>query len=247
MSDVRSFYNAYYHPANVTLVVAGDFDTEEGADLVGGYFGTIPAGPPVVPPAPDPGLLRRGGERKERSPIIPFDAVFLGYHTPSLYERDSYAMELLAAILSDGESSRLYRSLEYTQEIASESECFIDEGELGSIFYLYAVGQNTRIGPERLRAALLAEVESIARDGVSQRELEKVKNQKLTRIARSLQSISSRAERLAWFTAMFDDPSLAFREADLYAPIGVDDIRDVACRYLRDASPNIIEYRRGKG
>ncbi len=155
-------------------------------------------------------------------------------------------MELLAAILSDGESSRLYRSLEYTQEIASECECFLDEGELGSIFYLYAVGQNAKVTPERLREALLAEVETITREGVGERELQKVKNQKLTRIARSLQSISSRAERLAWFSALFDDPALAFSEADLYAPITVDDIRDVACRYLRDASPNIIEYRRGK-
>src|SRR5690606_27910793 len=120
MEDVRSFYNEFYHPANVTLVVAGDFDPTEGRELVEGYFGTIPPGPVVVPPTPDQGLHRTGVELRQRSPIIPFNAVFLGYHTPSLHHRDSYAMELLAAILSDGESSRLYRSLEYTQEIASE-------------------------------------------------------------------------------------------------------------------------------
>jgi predicted Zn-dependent peptidase len=247
MQDVRSFYDAYYHPANVTLVVAGDFDREEGGELISAYFGAIPAGPAVVTPAPAERLLRTGGEHRQYSSIIPFNAVFLGYHTPSLHHRDSYAMELLAAILSDGESSRLYRSLEYTQEIASECECFLDEGELGSMFYLYAVGQNARITPARLREALLAEVETIARDGVTERELQKVKNQKLTRIARALQSVSTRAERLAWFTAMFDDPSLAFREADLYAPVTVDDIRDVARRYLGTAAPNVIEYHRKNG
>src|SRR5690606_25658780 len=130
----------------------------------------------------------------------PLNAIFLGYHAPTVYDRDLHALELLSAIISDGESSRLYQSLEYTLEIASETGCYIDEGELGSMLYIYAVAQNNRVSPRKLRKALDAEIERVVLDGVREEELQKAKNRKITRIAHDLQSISDRAERLAYFT-----------------------------------------------
>ena len=82
----------------------------------------------------------------------------------------------------------------------------------------------------------------MAEGGVSERELQKVKNRKMTRITHSLQSISSRAERLAYFQVLFDDPLLAFREASVYDSVTVDDIRRVARQYLLDAQSNVVEY-----
>jgi zinc protease len=244
MERVRMFYSRFYHPSNAVLVIAGDIEPEETMRLVKGYFGAIPAGESVRRPAVDASRLRYGNRRRIGSTIIPFDAVFLGYHVPSVHESDIHALELLAAILSEGESSRLYRALEYEQEIASEADSFLDDGELGSVFYVYAVAQNRKTRPAQLEASLRAEVVTIAEKGVSDRELEKVKNRKVTRIAHALQSVSSRAERLAWFEGLFSDPMRAFREADLYDSITPEDIQRVARRYLLDTEPNVIEYRR---
>jgi predicted Zn-dependent peptidase len=243
MDDVRAFYQRFYIPSNATLVVAGDFDPVEARVLVEGYFGSIPGGLPIDRPAPDPSLHRFGARRSLESEIAPFNAIFLAYHVSAIHESDIHALELLSSILADGESSRLYQTLEYDEEIASEAEAFIDDGELGSLFYIYAVAQNAKVTPERLEASLRREVARVAGEGVSERELEKVKNRKVTRIIHALQSISNRAERLAYFAALFDEPMLAFREAELYAGVTAEDVQRVARQYLLDAEPDVVEYR----
>jgi predicted Zn-dependent peptidase len=247
METVRSFYSRFYHPSNAVLVVAGDIEPEETMRLVRGYFGAIPAADLVVPPVVNSSQLHHNNRRAVSSPLVPFNAVFLAYHTPSIYDRDIHVLELLSMILSEGESSRLYRALEYEQEIASEAESFIDDGELSSLFYIYAVAQNRKVTPAELEKSLLAEIAAIASDGVSERELQKVKNRKMTRITHTLQSISNRSERLAYFEGLFGDPMLAFSEAGIYEPITPEDIQRVARIYLRDAAPNVVEYTRARG
>ncbi len=244
MDDVRAFYSRFYKPDGTILVVAGDFDPDEAESLVAKYFGSIPGQGPVPPSlAIDRSLLLQyGGRRRIHRDNIPFNGVFLGYHVPSVTHPDFPAIDLIASILADGESSRLYRQLEYTMQIASEAEAFVDDGEFGSMLYLYAIGQNKRVGIAKLEKALRAELATLASDGVSKRELEKARNRKVTRIAHALQSISNRAERLAWFTSMLNQPDLAFHEADLYASITLDDIHRVARTYFCDAEPNVVEY-----
>jgi predicted Zn-dependent peptidase len=245
MEDVREFYTRFYVPDGTVLVVAGDFDQAEAEQLIGDYFGSIPSNgtPPLLAQAIDrTPLLHYGRRRRIHRDNIPFNGVFLGYHVPSVTDPDFPAVDLIASILADGESSRLYRKLEYSMQIASEAEAFVDDGEFGSMLYLYAIGQNKRVGIAALEKALRGELASLANDGVSKRELEKVRNRKVTRIAHSLQSISNRAERLAWFTTVLNQPNLAFHEADLYASITVDDIHRVARRWFSDVEPNVVEY-----
>ena len=242
MDDVSAFYHRFYVPSNATLVIGGDFDSAEAMAMIETYFGSIPAGEPIVRPEPNASLHRSGARRRVHSSIIPFNAAFLGYHTPGLYDADIYPLELLVTILADGESSRFYRALEYEQEIASETECFVEEGELGSLMYIYAIGQTADVTTEQLERSLLAEIRRIADEGVTERELQKSKNRKMTTVVSALQSVSTRTERLAWYKALFDDPALAFSEASLYEAITVDDIQRVARVWLADAEPCVVEY-----
>jgi zinc protease len=241
MDDVRDFYQRFYVPSNATLVIGGDFDRDEALQLVAGYFGPIPSGAPIDRPRANESLHRHGQRRRIKSAIVPFDAVFLAYHSPALDNPDIYPLELLVTVLADGESSRFYRALEYEQEIASETECFVEEGELGSLLYIYAIGQTAKNTPQELEAALIAEIMKVADEGITDRELQKAKNRKMTSVVSALQSVSTRTERLAWYKAIFDDPAIAFHEADLYEPITVDDVKRVARTWLT-ASPNVVEY-----
>lgn len=243
LHDMRRFYERYYVPSNATVVIAGGVDRDQASDLAGAYFGGLPGGtvpdaPPIVPDA----FLLNGGRHRVIDPITPLNAVFLGWHAPDLRSADLRALELLAAILADGESSRFYLALEYDPLIASETAAFIDEGEIGSSFCAYAIAQNNRVRPGRLEEALLAQIADIASEGPTAHELEKAKNRKISSVVHGLQSVSNRAERMAYFAATFDDPSLTWREAEIYDALTVRDVRDAAERYLASASPSVVEY-----
>ncbi len=243
LEDVHEFYRLHYRPSNAVLVVAGDLDTEPTLGAIERYFGPIAASPPPPRRIVDATLLRTGGSMRRLTPQNPLNAVFVAFHLPPLNHPDIPALELLAAVLADGESSRFYRVLEYETSLASETDAFVDEGELGSLFHLYAVAQDNRIGAKRLAAELLAQLRRVAEDGVQELELQKVKNQRLTRIAASLQSVSTRAERLAWFAAVANRPALAFTESELFENVTREDIRRVARTYFSDVEPAIVEYR----
>jgi len=247
MDDVRRFYERYYVPSRALLTVAGDFDVVEIRDLVRAYFGDIAPGQRSEPAVKHDPFALKGYQRVgQRTSIVrdihPFNAVFLGWHAPAIGAADLRALDVLADALAEGESSRLYRALEYEQEIASDVDVLVDEGEVGSLLYIYAVGQQTDVTVLQLEKAIRHEIERVATEGIATRELEKVINRKMTRIAHSLQSISSRAERLAWFASLYGDATLAFREADLYAHLTVEDIRRVATEYLTSVEPNVVAY-----
>lgn len=246
MDDVRRFYERFYIPRRAQLTIAGDFDRTEAVEFIEGYYGDIasPAGSSVNGKGGShlASYCRRGGRRVIRREIVPFNAVFMGWHAPPFGHHDLRALDLLGDVLAEGESSRFYRALEYEKEIASEADFLLDEGELGSMIYLYAVAADRSVAASELEEGILEEVERVARKGVSDRELMKVIHRKATRIAHSLQSISSRAERLALFGALYDDPMLAFREADLYTTITAADVQRVAAEYLTSFHPSVVEY-----
>lgn len=246
MEDVQTFYERYYVPSRAILTVAGDFRSDETMGLIEGYFGDIAAGRSA---ASGPSVNRVGAEEERTGgrrcisrDILPFNALFMGWHVPPIGCRDLRAVDILTDVLAEGESSRLYRTLEYTMQIASETDAFVDEGELDSMLYVYAVAQHGNVENRRLEESMRKEIERISCEGITEVELQKVINRKTTRIAHALQSISNRAERLAWFSALYNDPMLAFREGDLYASITLDDIQRVASEYLTAVEPNIIEY-----
>lgn len=242
LADMRSFYERFYIPRNATLVIAGGIGEKEGLDLAEEYFGGIPGGEvPAVSPL-SPSLLITGQEQEIIDPITPLNAVFMGWHVPDLHSFDLRALELLAGILADGESSRFYLGLEYDPMIASETAAFIDEGEIGSTFCVYAIAQNNRIRPARLERGLLEQIEKMAATGPTGQELQKAKNRKISAVVHGLQSVTNRAERMAYFAAVCDDPSLTWHEAQTYEEITVRDIRNAAERYLASARPSIVRY-----
>lgn len=242
LDDMRWFYEGYYIPSNATLVIAGGVDPQEGLDVAEAYFSEIPAGTRGNAPVPSSTMLRSGGRRREQSKLIPFNGVFLGWHAPSILLPDLMCLEILASILADGESSRFYLTMEYDPMIASETGAYVEEGDLGSTFCVYAMAQSKNISTQQLEDALLTQIRMIASNGITARELEKAKNRKISTVVQSLQSVSNRAERMAWFAATHNDPSLAWKEAQAYEEITTDDIQRAANQYLVSHNASVVEY-----
>jgi zinc protease len=174
--DALRFYRLYYDPANAFIVAVGDFQKEAILKLISERFGTIPSrGAPehyryVDPPQMGP---RRALVVSEAA-RLPF--VMMGYHVPNLLEPDGYVLEVISAILSRGRSSRVYENLVRGKLAISAAASY----ELLSIdpplLYLYAEPL-PGIDPAVVEEALEKEIERLQTEPVSERELEKAKNQ----------------------------------------------------------------------
>ena len=174
--DLYNYYRTYYAPNNATIVVVGDFDTDKLLKKIGGSFGTIPKGP-----APLEHSLIEPSQRGERRVVVKKEAqlpyIAMAYHVPNFKDPDSYPLEVLSVILSGGKSSRLYQSLVYKKQIAlyagGDYEGISKDPHL---FYFYAsVATGKKV--EEVESALYEEIEKLKNEPVTDREIEKAKNQ----------------------------------------------------------------------
>src|SRR5438093_6726069 len=174
--DLKRHYDSYYVPNNATLLVVGDFKADALLPTITRLFEPIPNKP--VPPPPAVTEPEQRGERRiivKREAQVPF--VVAGYRRPNYTHGDSYPLTILESILSNGKSSRLYRSLVYEQKIAlavgGEYSLLQADPEL---FYLYAVvkpGQKV----ERVEHALYRELARLQATLPTAQELQRAKNQ----------------------------------------------------------------------
>ena len=184
MSDINNFtredlynhYKTYYVPNNATIVVVGDFNTNNVFVQIEKYFGKIPRGretPGVVAVEP-----KQQGERRvviKKQAELP--AVFAGYKVPTVRHPDSYALNVLQDILATGRSSHLYRTLVYEKQIALYAGGDYDDVSADPNLFVVYAGVMPRKTIEEVEKALYAEIDKFKTSPVSDEELQKAKNQ----------------------------------------------------------------------
>ncbi|HEX2120720.1 MAG TPA: pitrilysin family protein [Thermoanaerobaculia bacterium] len=226
LEDVKDFFRRYYAPNNAVLTVTGDFDPAEARALIQKYFASIPAGPAIQRPSIAP---RRGvGEARETlEGAVQLPRVYRLYRLPKFGDRGWFAGALLANILGRDKASRLERSLVYEQQIAQDVVAFMWDAELEGMLMLWATAKQG-VSPEKLEAALDAEIEKVIRNGVTETELERAKVQTETDFAHELEEFSARADFLSMLTTYFGDPKIAHNWLDRYRQITAADVQNVA-------------------
>ena len=176
IEDVRDFFETYYVPENAVLVIAGDFDPVATVELVQRYFGRVPkAKKPVprdIPREPTPTAERRLTVYDD----VPLPAVVVAHHITFDGHPDSYPLHIVNKVLSDGNSSRIYRSLVYEKRLALAAFGGGNIVEHPNLFFATAIvqpGQST----EAAIKALTAELDRLREEPITERELERTKNQ----------------------------------------------------------------------
>lgn len=242
IDDVRAFHALYYRPDNAVLVVAGNFDPAQLDKWVDQYFGPIKR--------PDWSIPRVTATEPERTvavsrtvyePNTPLPAVLISYQIPPDRDPDGPALAVLNTILSGGESSRLYNSLVYRDQLAQSAESFVDSkqgpGNL-AVLAIMASGKKVEDG----EAALRREVARM-RDGlVTAAELAKARNQILTTTLRARETAEGKASTIAQATIIDGDPRAADRDLAAVARVTAADVQRVARKYLRDERSATIRY-----
>lgn len=208
MSDIRqlnrikaeSFLKRYYAPNNAVIAVVGDIKPAEVIALVGRYFGDIPPGIPVpmVPVQEEP----RQGERRVEVLGDAEPELMLAYPATAATMPDDEVFDLISAVLTGGSSSRLYKSLVLERQLAVQISTFDTPGKLyPSLFMIYAIPRSPHTVQE-VEAAVLAELERLKTEPVSQKELQKVLNQLEYEEARQMGSNGGLARNLTEYEAV---------------------------------------------
>ena len=244
LQAVQEFFDTYYAPNNAVLSISGDFEPEAAMQLVETYFGQIPRRetPAYVEAAPPSQTSERNETMYDANATLP--AMHLAYHIPPDRSPDHYALELLALVLGDGESSRLYQALIKEREICQDIAVGTDDRRGPDLFSFWAVMASGH-PPKEAQAVIVAELESIADKGVTARELEKAKNRVRAAFVFGLQSNMARSQKLAEYELYWGDANLLKVELDHYLAVSMEDIKRVAATYFDAANRTVLDVLPG--
>jgi zinc protease len=231
--DVSDFFALYYAPNNASLCVAGDFDPAEAKAFIAKYFGTIPPGRPVQRIERWSPVLD-GERRAVAEDDVELPRVIMAWHTPALYAPDDAEFGLLAAILSNGKSSRLYQALVYEQQIAQDVSAWQDSREIGGVFQVEATAK-PGVDLARLEKAVDAELRRLLDKGVARDELARAQTGYEVRFIRRLQSVGGfggRADLLNGYNVHTGNPGFLAQDLGRYRAATPAGVTAAARRYL---------------
>ncbi|MBX9795452.1 pitrilysin family protein [Sphingomonas sp.] len=242
IDDVRAFHATYYRPDNAVLVVAGNFDPKQLDQWVDKYFAPIkrPTTPiPRVTVAEPPRTAAI--TRTVYEDNVPLPAVLMSFQVPPDRDADNAPLAVLNAIMSEGESSRLYESLVYRDQLAVNAGTFMSSRQSTGALAVYAIlaGGKTAAQGE---AALKREIARLRDAPVTAAELAKARNRILTSTLRARETADGKASALAEAIIIDGDPAAADRQLAEIAAVTAADVQRVARRYLGDNQAAIVRY-----
>lgn len=232
IEDVRQFFNTFYKPNNATLVIVGDFNSRRALLWTRKYFDGIPASAKPIPRInhPEPPQTAERIVKKSYS-NTPLPAIVIGYKIPARYTPDTYPLDLASDILSGGESSRLYQTLVYKDQIAVQAAGSANFSEDPNLYWAYAI-MNPGHSPEDGQKALVTVLDGLKTQPVEARELDKAKNQEIAGFILGRDTDEEKAVALAAATVIGKDPGLVNTELSRYLSSTPDDIQRVAKDYF---------------
>ncbi|HTI38731.1 MAG TPA: pitrilysin family protein [Vicinamibacterales bacterium] len=231
IDDVRDFFHTYYVPTNATAVVVGDFDTKDAVGLVERYLGRVPKSNAPVPRD----IPKEPPQTKEKRVTLheewPLPAVVVAYHITYDGHPDSYPLHVASKILSDGQSSRIYRKLVYETGIALAAFGGGNIIEDPNLFFAVAIVQPGHTTDEAA-TALVGELDRLRDEPITAEELQQAKNQLARDYILGRESVKDKAEVLGHAAVIHGDLKTADGEFDIFQNLTSADVQRVARTYF---------------
>ncbi|HEY0670875.1 MAG TPA: pitrilysin family protein [Longimicrobiales bacterium] len=235
--DVIDFYKQYYVPNNATIVLAGDITLEQARKFAQEYFGDIKTGQRITPlPAPT-AVPRTDGERRQvvEDKLASVPLIMGAYNIPPHEDKDIYALQLLGAVLGQGESSRLFQRLVKQEKAATFAGSGLASRWKGG--YMSFQAQPVQgVEAAKVEGLLWEEVEKVKTQGITAEELNKAKRQFIAGQIMSRQMVLSKAEAIQHARFMHGDINSVNTDLDNYNAVTLEDVKRVANKYL--VTPN---------
>jgi zinc protease len=232
LSDVQEFHATYYVPANAVAVLTGDFDGQKALDLIQRYLGRVPKSTRTIKrdiPKEPPQTQEKRATVEEN---VPLPAVVVAYHITYDGHPDSYPLHIASKVLSDGQSARIYKSLVYEKRIALAAFGGGNIIEDPNLFFATAIVQPGHT-PEEVEKALVAEMDRLRTEPISDHELERTKNQFARDYILGRQTIKDKAETLGHAAVIHHgDMNTADGEFEIFMNVKASDVQRVAQTYF---------------
>ena len=243
LEDVKDFFRQYYSPSNASLAIAGDIDTTEALDLAHRYFADLDPAPSVRRIERADSLLS-GRVDLEMTDRVTLPRIYAAWLAPANFSGDDDAGDILRAILSDGQSSRMYRTLVYEKQIAQSASFGYHAAEIAGQFRmeLTPADGHTLDEVEDAAEAVLA---GIADNPPTEEEFERAVNRIEMQHHRTLSRVGGfggRADALNYFNVFTGDPDGLNRVMDQYRSVTLDDVMKAHHRLMEAGQVRMRVY-----
>ncbi len=230
LEDVRGFFRTHYTPDNAVLVLVGDLETERGIELAERYFGDIPRGPGAQQvTAPQ---VASGEEARDTIyDKVQFPRVYIFNHAPAFGQDGFEAADVLAYLLADGKSSRLYRKLVYDKRIAQDVTAQVWPTEDCGLSFIVATAR-PGVAAETLESAILETLDAVRDGDVSQRETEGGVNRGLRELVNALDGVGPRSDAIATAATFLERPEYVNELFDRVGSVDSDAVVAVANEWM---------------
>jgi predicted Zn-dependent peptidase len=235
--DLEKYFKTYYAPNNCVVVISGNVKVDEVKKMAEKYMAPIPANAPpkavhlVEPP-------QTGERRVIIQKEVPSPYLMIGYHTPEATNKDYYSLSILNAVLSSGNSSRLYSELVDKKQLANMVGSDFSESFDPNLFNIYAIAAKG-VKEVDLESAIYAEIDKIKKDGITENELQKIKNQKLVEFYAQIETINGKSNNIGTYELFFGDYRKMFDAPAEYSKVSIEDVKRVASQYFNKSNRTV--------
>ncbi|MGI9055189.1 MAG: M16 family metallopeptidase, partial [Pyrinomonadaceae bacterium] len=233
LADVKEFFRRWYVPNNVTLVVAGDFDTAQARKWVEKYFGEIKRGEDVKSLAKRPGMVKETVKLYHEDNFARLPELTMVWAAVEQFHPDSYALDVLAQYLSQGKKAPFYQVLVEDKKLAPFVRIGNDTSELAGQFEL-AVRAFDGKDLDEVSKAIDEAFAKFEKEGISEKDLSRIKAGQETQFYNSLSSVLGKGTQLAQYNYLTGDPGFVEKDIKNILAVTPADVKRVYEKYIKN-------------
>ena len=233
IDDVKEFYNSYYGPNNATLVLAGDFETEDAKALIKKYFGEINPKAEVAKLEPQTITLSKTKRLFHEDNFATAPQLNMVWPTPQQYTEDAYALDFLAELISSGKKAPLYQVLVKDKNLTSRTTAYNNSQELAGEFYI-TITANNGVNLNEVEAGIFEAFKLLEKEGVSDSDVERIKAGLETGFYNGIGSVLGKSFQLAQYNVFAGDPGFITTDIENIKKVTKEDVMRVYNKYIKD-------------
>ncbi len=240
LTDVKKFYNKYYHPGNAILVIAGPISIKRMKELAMKWFSDIPSGKTIKnnyssePP-------KKEARHKQSEAEVPVDAIYMTFPCPARADKAFYAVDLLSDIFSNGPSSRLIHRLTRENKYFNHIDCYVT-GDFDPGLIVFEGRPTEKISLKDAEEIISKEINDLKNQLIESAELQKWKNKAESTLVLSEMGIQSKSMNLGFFEAL-GNADLMNAESEIYQSLTAEEIQQAAQIWLKDDQKSVLTYK----